>query len=550
MSRKSRNNTKEKEEVKVNDGTSNGGDNRSARDYSQTRCNDISWYNRVTPLYEEATKISWNRIPGIPYKYTTPKGASYTHTLPGVATVEYISQFGNAHDYNDAVNRAFTGMMTYVTSKASNALTNMTQADLAFFGTGTSCIVGALALATRTLGLALLRSPLNWYLPRALYASMEDLVGDEDFDVFVTKLPQYRSELNQLILDFNRWRIPEFIDLYHRDWVLNLNVYTDEDPALVPGFQMYQYMLAGMWRYSDTANTLTFEKFTDKLTSGNRTFGNFLALVRGYMDDWYHSSSLAIINGTLQRAFDSASFLQLPYITETYVTIPYFEKSVSWQFQNAMVIPYQAIDAESLVVSENVTKDLLLYAPKTTTVYGARGIPMRLYKDTFFLNSYDNEQSKEFQMEATRGMYYLKPSKGEGASEVFEIFAGTHLNVGFKITRAVIDSKGATVLENFDIGATDLAVGLVTAPTDPGTNPLAPIPEFASNQEMLKVIESLSKFRFYPRIYLWGIDAQNIPTEMGVLGDVTSETTFSVHVLEALHRAAVTSMFYFEDRLR
>lgn len=361
------------------------------RSVDDVHTNDISWWNRAKPLFDDATRVPFNRIQGDPIINTSQFNTLVTNSsgneaFPGIMTIHYVPSIGYATNSNDPVNRSFNSIYADIYSRTTGAM-QFTQGSLALFTLGISSIIQMIGVMKRVLGMCQLYAAKNYYYPRHLITAMgftpDSIIPNQD---------DLRRRLNQCIQSVNAMKVPNFIDLFKRHYTLASNVWLDED---VPDAQMFIFVPDKYYQYDDTNNKLSAVN-TDL---ANTTGAVFLDKIEAALTLWRNSSDLGLISGSIQRAYKDSSLISLEMVSVDSVTLPVFDKVMMSQINNATIIgPVSNID-----VTEDVVANVIKFEPKVLgTSIGSEPFKFAACLNERIVNSWDGDISPESIMEMTR----------------------------------------------------------------------------------------------------------------------------------------------------
>lgn len=508
------------------------------RDFDEIKSNDISWYNKIDPVYREATRIPFNRILGDSVRttgnfnnYDSPiavnNSAGVDGAIPGIMRINYVPTIGYADSPNDPVNRAFTTIYGDIYSKTTGAM-QFTQASLAFFITSMSSIATVIAYIKRAIEISNVWNSWNYYYPRSIISSMS-----LNFDDLVVNKDSYRMQVNELILNFNALKVPQFLDLFARHYSLAHNIYCDEDSVKA---QLYYFAPEYVYKYIDTENRLQA-----KLTPGHEeamtvALQEWIDLGEELIEAWRHSSDLGIISGSIQRAYKDANLVSIDMIQENDFLVPKFDRNIMWQIHNMTAMQVIIPDITENVSHDTLINKLVMYRSVANEWYMTR--PYQI------IDSYDDNTSDEFVMESTRLMLVpdLLNVDGDDPTLVNLKGAGTEIVLHFYIYQLGTSLiGGAPSLYRFGPYQSVYTIEL---------NDNNVISDYTNGfNQVLK----LSAFQHGPRIYPLGAyskvaggDITAIRT-LPQMGNMYNYTTIDYDSYFGLSRAAQMSMFKVSD---
>lgn len=485
--------------------------------YDEISSNDISWWNK-SPMYNDAVRVPFNNVYGNPINLGIADGLPGDHQIavPGIMNIYYHPTIGKAVDSNSPVNRAFTSLYGDIYSKTTGAM-QFQQADLALFVTGFSSIAMLIGYVKRALGVSQLYSGMNYYYPKAILQSM-----GIDPDTVIGKQDGIRMLLNDYILSFNNLKVPDFMDVYKRQYALAHNIYADEDDIQA---QLFSFVPLGYYVYSDTDGQLNYNTFNIKNGVGNN-INVFLGAIKNALLAWRNSSDLGIISGSIQRAFSDSDLVTLDYVNPTDITIPVMDRNILWQINNLTTV---AIDTTTMTVTQDPVNNILVFNPEIADIDVSAIISG---KDRFIINSFDNVTTDEFIMEATRLMSVYDWFRDELNPDYHMPFVNTEIVESFQMFYNYIDT-------DYNVISLGTSADLTTY-QDMGTR---------TSDAIALIAAQLSKFRNGPRVELYN-STDDAFRYYGCLGDLYKFTTIDRETLKGLNETALQSVYQTNVKVR
>lgn len=520
--------------------------------YEDIRSNDISWYNKVEPLFSDAVRVPFNRIAGDPIQFSQSSIIPYSmglnrrdESVPGIMAFNFVPTIGRAQSSNDPINRAFTTMYSDIYSRTTGAM-QFQQADLAMWVVGMDSIITLIGAAKRLLGVANLYVAQNYTYPRVLLNAITDQAWtDEMFQEFVQNQDLYRRRLNNSILSFNSLNVPDFLDLFKRHYSLASNIWADSDAIQA---QLYVFNPVGCYEYIDTELMLKFKSLAS-MNNGNSPLmmEPLLDEIEYMLELWRNSSDLGLIKGSVERAYQDSAFVRLEYVNVDTITIPTYDRIMMYQINNA-TLPFgnqlTRIRKGINNITQSPARNLLLCTPTISYSLADPRLadpviePQMEYflkysqADNWleFLNSFDGQIDAEFIMEATRLKYTI---------EVPNIIDTTALNTQ-------LHNVGTEFIDTYRIWNTNRnpSTGVQTIL---GFNPidLIDVTKPSAAYTAIRGNDLLSKFNMAPRMKFFGFGnpESNVGGFLGEVGDLNVYTTIEHSALNGLNEAALQSIY-------
>lgn len=372
--------------------------NKSEGKLEAIHSNDINWWNK-SPIYEDATAIQMTRIPGYPFDASLEGMSGYVSD-PCVMTITYSPTIGVSENYDSPINRGFTSLYAEIVAHTNSGNLGFTQASLGMLAIAAMDVVTNIAAAKRAYGLKNLYLNSNANFPRVLYRAC----GFVDYDA--VDWESVRARLNTIIMDFNSLMIPKYISLYERYFQLPFNIYADESTM---GGSFYVFKPVTYYVYADTENKAVAKNLDAQ------TLPALLSVIEEQLVALRSTSDLGLIMGAYRRAFPQSETVVIDYVDINYLTIPWFDRNMTWQINNMSLIKKSAFNLDSLSVTEDVVADLLLCKPSIDGTLVAldrslfTNVTTRWSPDGFNasdmavrINSFDGTTGPEWVMESTR----------------------------------------------------------------------------------------------------------------------------------------------------
>lgn len=482
--------------------------------YDSVRSNDINWWNK-SPIYDDVTRVPFNRLYGRPYKLRTNQESVKDQNvdMAGIMSFTFVPSIGTAKDATSAVNRTFNSLFGELYSKTTGT-PPIQYMDVANFITALSSIACLIGHVKRALGISQLYNNWNYNFPDPLLAATginpDTVIGNQE---------QVRYKLNDLILNFNNFKVPDIMDIYVRQYALSHNVYCDEDDVTSA---MYVFKPQGYYIYDDTPLEgpayLRWVEFP--IVLGGTHISDILDAIDLALEAWRNSSDLPLITGTLQRAFPDVATISLDYAHESDVVIPTVDRNIMWQINNMNVVP---IKSGTLDIKQDPIGNFIKFTPELDgNVYVAT---IGVSTTDHLLNSYDGVIDKEFIMESTRFKCFTDPDDGS-------LMVPTEFVTSIELFYSSFDGPAG------EIGQHVTGLYSYTLITDGEWSALA----HALN---MHAIGLLTQFRIHPYIFMY-MQTEETGYEyelLTVIGDVYKFTTIDNAALKGLHLAATQSAY-------
>lgn len=492
------------------------------------RSNDIAWYNKSGIIFDDATRLPFNRIMGDPLRGRFNADGSTRVApdlaVPGVMTIEYIPTIGISKSSNDPINRAFNTIYGDIYSKTTGAM-QFQQMDLAFFTMSMMSVVAWIGYAKKALEVSYLWSGQNYYYPRLLLSAMgiwpDEVIGYQD---------DWRIELNTLIDNFNALRVPNFMDCFKRAYSLAHNMYVDEDT--IRG-QLYNFRPAGYYKYVDTGDPAYLEWVPNFTKPGvlpvaaQGEMRRILTNINAMLNAWRNSSDLGLISGSIQRAYPNQSLLSLDRVMVDQTMVPIYDRNINWQINNLRtvnIVNTSTTTSKPGTATLNILQDpiqnCLIFNPPVQQLSQNKTEFSDMYAPNFLLlNSYDGTKDSEFVMEATRLMPFVQNLGTDGDLAITTM--GLEIPINMAIYTRTADTSGV----NTNISVVNLTSQMVIDMNEAGKMDV-----------FLTTLSRLTQFRNHPRVdvFVTSTDTSATIFYVGTIGDLAEYTTIDYTAMYGL----------------
>lgn len=478
--------------------------------YDSVTSNDINWWNK-SPMFDDVTRIPFNRIYGAPINirntdYMEVQGFTQKSTIPiaEIMRINYVPSVGGSGDGNSALNRSFNSLFGELYARTTGT-PPIQQMDVAMFVTSLASVASLIAMLKRALGVSQLYSSLNYSYPKRLLSacgiSPQSVIGQQD---------ALRYKLNDCILNFNNLKVPDVMDIFVRQYALAHNVYTDEDDVMS---HMYTFVPEGYYTYSDTA---TPARLVWHFLPDNVSAINLITNINTCLECWRNSSDLALISGTIQRAFADTQTITLDYVKEGDAVVPTVDRNIMWQINNSNCYPIDTSIPDNLDITQNVEGNYLQFAPLPN--HSNSHLVACWASDDHMLNTFDGNTSPEFLMESTR---LLSSYDAEEDS----VIINTEFVTSYDIFYVYYEADG-TQIETLKTFRNAIMLDEV-----------ADIRDYALLQCLV------SQFKYHPIITNYYKGTGTKYHCVGQIGDLYKFTTVSSGALKGLYKCATQSVY-------
>lgn len=341
---------------------------RSADNLGSYNSTDLALHNKMTSIYNEATKIPFDQIYGAEVVY--PVCGTYDtpiprNSVPLVMGLDFLVGPGSCKEPDDPLNRSLRIMMSDIYAKTTGGDLSFTQPSLGMFFTEVDSIICYAAFLGRALRAIDFWNSWNYGYPRVLIEAM----GFEYEELKAGRV-DFLAEYNSIIASINNMMIPNFFDIYKFHYAFFSRVFLDEDSAKG---QMYLPMLKNLMLYDDENDVCIYEDIPDV-----SAFRAHLDKLTEMVQSLQESQTFYRINGALLRAYKDAEFMQLPYISIDDTINPMVDPVFLEQIRNANLVTFADIEPSSLNITQSSNFSNLVWDPrlKATTTDGTKFGPL------------------------------------------------------------------------------------------------------------------------------------------------------------------------------
>lgn len=439
---------------RVSGGTPRNGGKRSSsrntRDYRDNICNDPRWYIPTDQNLKDVATFSFNHPAGYRNgefaRYTTEtNGAFYTNdrskTVPGIATLTLIPAVGTSYDETSAVNIAAMNMYSAI-RRANSGAKNYDAPDLMSVVLAVGSVYSCISWLFRLYGYTNVYSSQNAYIPRALIeangVSAESLMLNQN---------DFRSRLNQLVLQINAINVPKGLPLFDRWFHIYEKCYTDSN---TPQAQIYQAAPRGFFHRRDSDGALMYKPLPYYQDGMLMDYESLIVYVNDMINSLLYSEDVGVISGDVLKAFGDGGIYRLPIIPEDYTVIPTLSDEIRSQFENATIIP---------VNDEYTSYDIIQNNDKAFLVTNLKYVINSEFvapADSKLLNFHKPDVSPEDVIVATRWMPGIISSVYEEATSQCKVnfsSIGSEIAAGLIITTTAISPDNQIVYSKTLIGS-------------------------------------------------------------------------------------------------
>lgn len=319
--------------------------------------NDINWYNKLKAIWEQAARIPFNQVAGLPFETVEPDqdlitGAVTSRSITGIMTIKLAPVIGPCLSNQDAANIAAQQLYVAVTQK-NNRDGKYDMTDLMMMVIAMSSAYSLYQFADRAFRGFKNPSSSNRYYPNALLRAMQIDVTDVQ-----ANLGDLQSTLNYYAYRLASINVPSQFDYLARESWLYSHVYKDADTEKA---QAFMYMPDGFYKWvegsGDTANYLEYVTFENLfgLTSDSPliTFSRFSTAFESLLSPILGSSNIGLMSSDIAMAFSDSQMVKISEITSNTGLDPVYDETVLQQIQNLTIVP--SLVDNTLNITQNLS---------------------------------------------------------------------------------------------------------------------------------------------------------------------------------------------------
>lgn len=349
--------------------------------YGQEGGNDPSYWNKNPQLTKDAANISLFTAAGVrmdniyPTYSGNPNNANRKR-FPGIMAFDMVPTYGISNtDESSILNVAARNLYSYV-RHANSGHSNYDSPDLMCYLIAMDSIRYLYKYACRTYGIMQTVSPMNRYLPNALYTAS----GFNSIATDLSQMPSTRTRLNNLALKINSLYLPKSIDVFRRHEELFSYVYQDSPEAKA---QIYIMKPAGYYKWDET--TLPAKLVWTEFSGSSMPYlSSLISAIESALDSIITSEDFQIMSGDILKAFGANRLEVVPGIDETYSVTPIYNAEMLMEIEN-MTVLYGAssINLKNLDITQNVDTGMLVASPYYVSNYAGAMTPqyINFHKD-------------------------------------------------------------------------------------------------------------------------------------------------------------------------
>lgn len=498
--------------------------------------NDASWYLINGQLAKNVANFTFDYATGAEMVFTSTGlsgSPSVRRVMPGIMAIMTGPAPGAALNETSPINVAMRNIYSYV-RHANSGHANYDPADLMIYLLAADSVQTYWSYLTRVYGTAMAFSQRNRYVGDALLRAQ----GINPASIR-SNMAQFLAYINQFALKASVLAVPNTMTYFTRHQWMYQNVYLDEDN---PKAQMFLYVPSYLFKYSimdNGAGGLVPQFITTGVPVGGngsinatiqaRTFEQLMSYGDAMLNAMLTQEDVGIMSGDILKAYSSDKLFKFAQLDPSYAIGPVYSEEVLTQFHNTnftgLSPAKMELSGEEIVYRIDGNKALSV--TQDTTVGGGA-----LKWDPIFANANELSYTKVLDL------WYADPTPEQA------LVAARNMLSGFDEGKFCINSDGTAttysavglqscgseialqlVLWSYNYDGTLMQTSILDRNNSTG---------FDTNNVAL-----LTKFHEYPLLRAWSpVAGVSLP-----VGDITNYALVSNTEIDAMHNAAMLSMF-------
>lgn len=500
--------------------------------------NDPSWYLVNGQLAKNVANFTFDYATGAQMVFS-PTGLSGTPTtkmaLPGIMAIMTGPAPGASLNETSPINVAMRNIYSFV-RHANSGHANYDPADLMIYLLAADSVQTYWSYLTRIYGTAMAFSQRNRYVGDALLRAQ----GVKP-DSIRSNMAQFLAYINQFALKASVLAVPNTMTYFTRHQWMYQNVYMDEDNAKA---QLFLYVPLYLFKYSIMSNGaggLVPQWITQAAPTGASGNGSIVSTVqqrtfeqlKTFGDDMLNAmltqEDVGIMSGDILKAYSSDKLFKYAQLDPSYAIGPVFSEEVLTQFHNTNftgLAPAKGeINGES--IDYRIDANVALSVTQDTNIGGGC-----LIWDPLFANANELAYTKILDL------WFNDPTPEQA------LVAGRNMLSGFDEGKFCIARDGSST--------TYSAVGLQSCGSEIALQLVLWSYDYKGDLSQTSVLDRLTsasfdsnnvalltKFNEYPLLRAWSpVVGVTMP-----VGDITNYALVSNSEIDAMHNAALLSMF-------
>lgn len=499
--------------------------------------NDPAWYLVNGMLAKNVANFTFDVASGADMYFTSTgakPGVSNHLRMPGILTVLTGPAPGAALNEISPVNVAMRDIYSFV-RHANSGHSNYDPADLMLYLLAADSVQTYWSYLTRVYGTAMAFSQRNRYVGDALLRAQ----GVNPTSIR-SNMAQFLAYINQFALKASVLAVPNTMSYFTRHQWMYQNVYMDENNAKA---QLFLYAPAYLFKYAIMDNGAGGLKPQWVASLANATTGqigksvqsrDFAALVSigdALLNAMLTQEDVGIMSGDILKAYSSDKLFKYAQLDANYAIGPVFSEEVLTQLHNTNFtgnVPAKWMQSSSdpSKLIYKVDANAALSVTQDTSIGGGS-----IIWNPYFANANELSYTKILDL------WFDDPTPEQA------LVAGRNLLSGY--------DTGVFVKTNTEGDTTYSAIGLQSCGSEipinavlwryeyDGTlNQFSIIDRYTSTGYDENMLANLTKFNEHPLLRAWGPFGVTLP-----VGDITNYALVSNTEIDAMHNAALLSMF-------
>lgn len=301
--------------------------------------NDPAWYANNPQLLRDAASFPFSWPVGSPVEYGYTAEAPVTSfinndaSVPGIMSFAFTPTIGYATNPTSPINIAARQIYSFV-RHANSGHSNYDSPDLMMYLVAMDSAYAWLSYMTRVYGTAMLYSPVNRYLPKALLQA-QNVDAEDVFE----NLAQLRFYINEFSYKIASMCVPAGMTYFTRHAWLSTNVYLDSQSAKAQMYLFYPVTYYVFREQVEGPGYLT-ARAADVVNQelSNLTVAQLVEIGKEILEPIISSEDFNIMSGDILKAFGSDNLMKVAPISEDYTVMPVYVPEVNSQIENMIAV--------------------------------------------------------------------------------------------------------------------------------------------------------------------------------------------------------------------
>lgn len=335
--------------------------NPDIKGYYSYEKQDFAWYNKIPTVTQAAGNLPWVLWNGEPVAKWTGVNDYVEFAVPGFMMFKTTPSFGLTNKQTDPLNLAAEKLWSYMFHTVSGQ-TFADAPDMMLYLTAMVEVYDYITWLERLYGTVKKWSNENLYTPKYLIEAQ-----GVSYDSLVANMADFYGGINLLITQASALSVPNEFSLFMRRAFLYQDYYTE---GLSQKSQMYFYAPQGFHTFdipvgSEKGGQLKFNSL-ESLWPNPATYQELIQFGSNMISFLLADSEVKKLSSLVLRAWGSSGIIRLNEMSQDHQATVLYNLAVLEQFKNASIIPFAALDPDSLNLTQDPSLNMLVYQPFVT----------------------------------------------------------------------------------------------------------------------------------------------------------------------------------------